>query len=79
MLPRRYLDEMGHTLVAQLWEGNYFNNAARGIIITNLKQEVRDYVYTLMYTEEYTLTECSAESDSHSSTGGEDGQIDPTF
>ena len=32
----------------------------------------------LMYTEEYTLTECSAESDSHS-TGGKEGQSDPAF
>ena len=54
--------------MAQLLEGNYFTNAARSRIATNLKQEVRDYVYTFMYPEEYTLTESIAESDSHSST-----------
>ena len=34
--------------------------------------EVRDYVYNTMYPEEYTLTETIAESDSHSSTSGEE-------
>ena len=38
--------------IAQLLEGNYFT--------TNLEQEVRDYVYTFMYPEEYTLTESIA-------------------
>ena len=31
-------------------------DSARSRITTNLKQEVRDYVYTFMYPEEYTLT-----------------------
>ena len=35
--------------IAQLLEGNYFSNAARSRITTNLQQEVRDYVYTFMY------------------------------
>ena len=56
--------------IAQLLEGNYFT--------TNLEQEVRDYVYTFMYPEEYTLTESIAasssigERDSHSSTSGDE-------
>ena len=56
--------------IAQLLEGNYFT--------INLEQEVRDYVYTFMYPEEYTLTEsiaasCSiGERDSHSSTSGDE-------
>ena len=64
--------------IAQLLEGNSFTNAARSRITTNLKQEVRDYVYTFMYPEEYTLTEsiaasCSiGERDSHSSTSGDE-------
>ena len=64
--------------IAQLFEGNYFTNAARSRITTILEQEVRDYVYTFMYPEEYTLTEsiaasCSiGEIDSHSSTSGDE-------
>ena len=64
--------------IAQLLEGNYFTNAARSRITTNLEREVRDYVYTFMYPEEYTLTEsiaasCSiGERDSHSSTSGDE-------
>ena len=64
--------------IAQLVEGNYFTNAARSRITTNLEREVRDYVYTFMYPEEYTLTEsiaasCSiGERDSHSSTSGDE-------
>ena len=42
--------------ITQLFEGNYFSNAARSRITTNLQQEVRDYVYTFMYPEEYTKT-----------------------
>jgi len=59
-------------------EGNYFTNAARSRITTNLEQDVRDYVYTFMYPEEYTLTEsiaasCSiGERHSNSSTSGEE-------
>ena len=47
-------------------------------ITTNLEREVRDYVNTFMYPEEYTLTEsitasCSiGERDSHSSTSGDE-------
>ena len=57
--------------IAQLLEGNYFSNAARSRITTNLQQEDRDYVYTFMYPEEYTLTESISKTDSHSSTSGE--------
>ena len=58
--------------IAQLLGGNYFSNAARSRIATNLQQEVRDYVYTFMYPEEYTLTESISNTDSHSSTNGEE-------
>ena len=58
--------------IAQLLGGNYFSNAARSRIATNLQQEVRDYVYTFMYSEEYTLTESISNTDSHSSTNGEE-------
>ena len=53
-------------------------DAARSRITTNLEQEARDYVYTFMYPEEYTLTEsiaasCSiGERDSHSSASGDE-------
>lgn len=57
--------------ISKLFEDNYFNNAARRRITTNLQQEVRHYVYTFMYPEEYTLTESIPKSDSHSSTSGE--------
>ena len=53
--------------MAQLWEGNYFTNATRCKITTNLKQEVSDYVSHFMYPEEYTLAESIAESEFHSS------------
>ena len=62
--------------IAQLLEGNYFSNAARSRITTNLQQEVRDYVYTFMYPEEYTLTESIANTNSHSSTSGEEKRGD---
>ena len=42
------------------------------ITTTNLKQEVRDYVYTFMNPVEYNLTESIAESDFHSSTNGKE-------
>ena len=71
MLPHWYLDKIG-PYIAQLLEGNYFSNAARSRITTNLQQEVRDYVYTFMYPEEYTLTESISNTDSHSSTNGEE-------
>ena len=58
--------------IAQLLERNYFTYAARSRITTNFKQEVRDYVYNFMCPEEHTLTESIAESDSHSSTSGEE-------
>ena len=57
--------------IAQLLEGNYFSNAARSRITTNLQQEVRDYVF-LMYPEEYTLTGSISNTASHSSTSGEE-------
>jgi len=58
--------------IAQLLEGNYFTKAERSRITTNLKQEVRDYIYTFMYPEEYSLTESITESDSQSSTSGKE-------
>ena len=58
--------------IAQLLEGNYFRNAARSRITTNLQHDVRDYVYTFMYPKEYTLTESISNTDSHSSTSGEE-------
>ena len=57
--------------IAQLLEGSYFKNATWRRIITNLQQEVRHYVYTFMYPEEYTLTESISKSDSHSSKSSE--------
>ena len=57
--------------IAQLVEGNYFSNAARSRITNNHPQEVRRYVYTFMFPEEYTLTESISKTDSHSSTSGE--------
>ena len=62
--------------IAQLLEGNYFSNAARSRITTNLQQEVRDYVYTFIYPEEYTLTESISKTDSHSSTSDEEAVDD---
>ena len=63
--------------IAQLLEGNYFSNAAaRSRITANLQQDVRDYVYTFMYPEEYTLTESISKTDSHSSTSGEEALDD---
>ena len=58
--------------IAQFLEGNYFTNAAKRRITTNLKQEIKDYVHTQLYPEEYTLTESIAESDSTSSTSSEE-------
>ena len=64
--------------ITQLFEGNSFANAAKSRITINFKQDVRDYVYTFMYPEEYTLTKsiaasCSiSERDSHSSKSGEE-------
>ena len=58
--------------IAELLEGNYFSNAARSRITTYLQQEVRDFVYTFMYPEEYTLTESISNTDSHSSINGEE-------
>ena len=54
--------------ITQLFEGNYFSNAARSRITTNLQQEVRDYVNTFMYPEDYTLTESISKTDCHSNT-----------
>ena len=70
MLSRRYLGEVA-IYIAQLLEGNYFTNVVRGRITTNLRQEVRECVYTLMYPKEPVhsdTTESIAEGDSHSST-----------
>ena len=58
--------------IAQLLEGNYFSNATRSRITTNLQQEVRDYVYAFRYPEKYTLTESISNTDSHSSTSSEE-------
>ena len=62
--------------IAQLLEGNYFSNAAKSRITTNLQQEVKEYVYTFMYPEEYTLTESISKTDSHSSTSVEEALDD---
>ena len=62
--------------IAQLLEGNYFSNAAKSRITTNLQQEVREYVYTFMYPEEYTLPESISKTDSHSSTSVEEALDD---
>ena len=62
--------------IAQLLKWNYFTNAARSRITTNLEQEVRDYACTFMYPDENTLTESIAAScstgDSESSTSGDE-------
>ena len=49
-------------------ERNFFTNAIGSRITTNcnLKQKVRDYAYTFMYPEKYTLTESIVDS----GTGG---------
>ena len=62
--------------IAQLLEGNYFSNAAKSRITTNLQQEEREYVYTFMYPEEYTLTESISKTDFHSSTSVEEALDD---
>ena len=62
--------------IAQLLEGNYFSNAAKSRITTNLQQEVKEYVYTFMYPEEYTLTESISKTDFHSSTSVEEALDD---
>ena len=45
--------------IAQLLEGNYFSNAARSRITTNLQQEVRDYVYVGLACEYSRLSSLS--------------------
>ena len=57
--------------IGQLLQSNHFSNAAGSRIITNLKPEVRDDVYCILYPEEYALPEKN-ESDSDSSTGEEE-------
>ena len=56
--------------IGQLLKSNHFSTAAGSRIITNLKPEVRDDVYCILYPEEYALPEKN-ESDSDSSTGEE--------
>ena len=46
----------------QFLEGNSFTTAARSRITTNVKQEVRDYIYTFVCPEEYTPTKSIAAS-----------------
>ena len=71
MLPRRYLEEMGHAS-PKLLEGKYFKTATRSKITSNHIQKVRDYVHTFIFPQEYTLrAESIAESDSHCSTSSE--------
>ena len=43
--------------IAQLLQSNHFSNATGSRIITNLKPEVRDDVYCILYPEEYALPE----------------------
>ena len=67
MLPHCYLDEMGHT-----WRSSW-----KGIISAMLQEAespptFRDYVYTFRYPDEYTLTKSISNTDSHSSTSGEE-------
>ena len=57
----RYIRRDG-PYITQLLERNYFTNAARSRLIINLKQELSDYVNTVMYPEEYTLSENIANS-----------------
>ena len=57
--------------IAQLLQSNHFSNAAGSRLITNLKPEVRDDVYCILYPEEYALP-LKNESDSDSSTGDEE-------
>lgn len=57
--------------IAQLLQSSHFSNAAGSRIITNLKPEVRDDVYCILYPEEYALPEKN-ESDSDSSTSDEE-------
>jgi len=57
--------------IAQLLQSNSFSNAAGSRLITNLKPEVRDDEYCILYPEEYALP-LKNESDSHSSTGDEE-------
>ena len=57
MLPHFYLDEFGHTSHSS-WKGIISAILqARNRIITNLQQEIRDYVYIFLYPEGYNLTE----------------------
>ena len=58
--------------IGQLLERDYSTKAARSKITTNLKQEVRDYVYTAFKYPSSTLTESIAESDFHRSTSGKE-------
>ena len=57
--------------IAQLLQSNHFSNASGSTIITNLKPEVRDDVYCILYPEEYALPDKN-ESDSHSSVSDEE-------
>ena len=57
--------------IAQLLQSNHFSNAAGSRIIANLKPEVRDDVYCILYPEGYALPKKN-ESDSDSSTGEEE-------
>ena len=63
MLPHWYLDEMGHTS----------HSAWKGIISAMLQEAESPPTFsTFMYPEEYTLTESTSNTDSHSSTSSEE-------
>ena len=54
MLPRRYLDEATHR--PALGRELFHQCCKKKNHYQSLKQEARDYVYTFMHPEEYTLT-----------------------
>ena len=62
LLMRRDAPYIGHLL-----QSTHFSNASGSRIITNLKREVRDDVYCILYPEEYALPEKN-----ESSTGEEE-------
>ena len=72
MSPTALLFRWDGPYIAQLLKENHFSNDWRSRITTKRQQEARDYVYTFMIPEEYTLTESISKTDSHSNTSGEE-------
>ena len=58
--------------VAQLLQSNQVSNAAGTRRITNLKPEVRDDAYCILYPKEYALPEKNESDSRHSSTSDEE-------